>query len=92
MVVVIEQTPTEEPQTGKLEIVVYDKNEQIVERVDTDVRVDERHPDAPFGLPMYMPMPVPLAILISEPGMYRMVLHVNGEEAADYMFHAKLPA
>lgn len=91
MVVVMEQSPTEEPQTAKLEIVVYDKNERIVNRVQTDVRLEARHPEAPLGLPSYMPMPVPLSLLVTEPGMHRMVLLVGGEEAADYMFHARSP-
>jgi hypothetical protein len=91
MVVVMELTPTDEPQTGKLEIVVYDKNEHVVDRVNADVRLDARHPDAPFGLPVYMSMPVPLSLRVNEPGMYRMVLLADGEEAADYMFHAILP-
>ena len=90
MVVVMEQTPTDEAQTGTLEIVVYDKSETVVDRVNTDVRLEARHPNAPYGLPAYMPMPVPLSVLVNEPGMYRMVLLVNGKDEADYMFHAKL--
>jgi hypothetical protein len=87
----MEYPPGEEVVIAELEVDVYDKSGDVVEHLYSPLRLEPRNPEHPLGLPAYMPLPVLLTFSIPEPSMYRIALCVNGEEIAEYMFHAGLP-
>jgi hypothetical protein len=49
-------------------------------------------PETPLGAPVYAPSVVPLTLFFPEPGLYTIVLRLDGEEQASYAVHAAFAA
>jgi hypothetical protein len=91
LVIVVEEIPTDEPQTLDFDVEVFHQGDVSVSDVQRGtLTLAARHPDSPLGLPSYMFGALLLEFTAPEPGMYRAALRIGGEDAAEYLFHAQM--
>ena len=90
LVIILEETPTDDPQTFGLEVDVYAQDgSRAAETYEGTVRLEARDPEAPPGLPTFALEAIPLTFMAREAGLYRIELRVDGNVASDFTFHAK---